>query len=135
MQQKVFINRTLNMRKIKYIGLDMDHTLVRYHSHAFESLAHKTILQKLVNKKGYPEEILSFPFQFDLAIRGLVMDKKKGNLLKVSRHGAIRASYHGTKPIDFSLQQKMYRSTYIDLSDSLLYSSIDTAFSISIATL
>lgn len=135
MQQKVFINRTLNMRKIKYIGLDMDHTLVRYHSHAFEELAHETMKKRLVNVKGYPESVLNLKFDFNLAIRGLVIDKKKGNLLKVSRHGAIRASSHGTKPIDFSYQQKLYKSIYIDLSDTTHYVSIDTAFSISVATL
>lgn len=135
MSQKVFVNRTLNMRKIKWIGLDMDHTLVRYHSHEFELLAHQTMLKKLVAKKNYPEAVLKFPFSFDLAIRGLVIDKKKGNLLKVSRHGAIRASYHGTKVIEFPVQQKLYKSIYIDLSDQTSYSSIDTAFSISVATL
>lgn len=135
MPSKVFVNRTLNMRKIKYIGLDMDHTLVRYHSHAFEELAHKTMCQRLVEQKGYPESVLKLPFEWDLAIRGLVIDRKKGNLLKVSRHGAIRASYHGTKPIDFPTQQKLYKSIYIDLSDVSAYTSIDTAFSISVATL
>lgn len=133
--EKVFVNRTLNMRKIKYIGLDMDHTLVRYHSHAFEELAHQTMCRRLVETKGYPQEILNLKFDFDLAIRGLVIDKKKGNLLKVSRHGAIRASAHGTKPIDFPTQQKLYKSIYIDLSDTSSYTSIDTAFSISVATL
>lgn len=132
---KVFVNRTLNMRKIKYIGLDMDHTLVRYHSHAFEELAHKTMCQRLVEQKHYPASVLELPFQWDLAIRGLVIDRKKGNLLKVSRHGAIRASYHGTQPIDFATQQKLYKSIYIDLSDTSAYTSIDTAFSISVATL
>lgn len=135
MQQNVFINRTLNMRKIKYIGLDMDHTLVRYDSHAFEELSHKTMCKKLVEKRHYPAQVLNLPFHFDLAIRGLVIDRKKGNLLKVSRHGAIRASYHGTKPIDFATQQKLYKSTYIDLSDTHSYTAIDTAFSISVATL
>ncbi len=134
-QPKVFVNRTLNMRKIKYIGLDMDHTLVRYHSHAFEELAHKTMCQRLVENRGYPAEVLKLPFDFDLAVRGLVIDKKKGNLLKVSRHGAIRASSHGTKAIDFATQQKLYKSIYIDLSDTHLYTAIDTAFSISVATL
>ena len=132
---KVFVNRTLNMRKIKFIGLDMDHTLVRYHSDKFEELSHRKICEKLVLHKGYPESVKSLPFNMDLAIRGLVIDKKKGNILKVSRHGAIRASYHGTKPIEFSLQQKLYKSTYIDLSDSNSYTAIDTAFSLSVATL
>lgn len=134
-QQKVFVNRTLNMRKIKYIGLDMDHTLVRYHSRAFEELAHLTMKKRLVAVKGYPESVLGLKFDFNLAIRGLVIDKKKGNLLKVSRHGAIRASSHGTKPIDFPAQQKLYKSIYIDLSDTSHYVAIDTAFSISVATL
>lgn len=135
MDNKVFVNRTLNMRKIKFIGLDMDHTLVRYHSHEFEELAHKTMCRRLVELKGYPDSIKELPFKYDLAIRGLVIDRKKGNLLKVSRHGAIRASYHGTQPIDFSTQQKLYKSIYIDLSDTHLYTAIDTAFSISVATL
>jgi HAD superfamily 5'-nucleotidase-like hydrolase len=135
MAQKVFVNRTLNMRKIKYIGLDMDHTLVRYHSHEFEGLAHRTMCQRLAGKPGYPIAVAELPFHFDLAVRGLVIDKKKGNLLKVSRHGAIRASMHGTKTIDFATQQKLYKSTYIDLSDTNSYVSIDTAFSISVATL
>lgn len=134
-EQKVFINRTLNMRKIKYIGFDMDHTLVRYHTKEFEQLAHEIMKKSLVEKKGYPASVLNLPFQYELAIRGLVIDRKKGNLLKVSRHGAIRASYHGTKPIDFMTQQKLYKSIYIDLSDTHLYTPIDTAFSISVATL
>lgn len=134
-EPKVFVNRTLNMRKIKYIGFDMDHTLVRYHTKEFEQLAHEIMKKSLVEKKGYPASVLNLPFQYELAIRGLVIDRKKGNLLKVSRHGAIRASYHGTKPIDFMTQQKLYKSIYIDLSDTHLYTPIDTAFSISVATL
>lgn len=132
---KVFVNRTLNMRKIKFIGLDMDHTLVRYHSHAFEELSHQTMCRKLVDQKNYPSILNDLKFDMNLAVRGLVIDKKKGNLLKVSRHGAIRASYHGTKPIDFPQQQKLYKSTYIDLSDAGAYTAIDTAFSLSVATL
>jgi HAD superfamily 5'-nucleotidase-like hydrolase len=135
MTPKVFVNRTLNMRKIKYIGFDMDHTLVRYHTQEFEQLAHEIMKKSLVEKKGYPSSVLNLAFHYDLAVRGLVIDRKKGNLLKVSRHGAIRASYHGTKPIDFMTQQKLYKSIYIDLSDTHLYTPIDTAFSISVATL
>jgi HAD superfamily 5'-nucleotidase-like hydrolase len=133
--QKVFINRTLNLKKIKYIGLDMDHTLIRYNSRAFEALAYREMAKKLVRDKGYPEAILSFPFDFDSAIRGLVVDYKHGNLLKVSRHGAIRMSQHGTQAIDFFDQQKLYKSTYIDLQDDKTYFSIDTVFSISFAVL
>ncbi len=130
----LFVNRTLNLRKIKCVGFDMDHTLVRYNSYEFEKLAHSLLLGKLVNEKGYPKEVLTFPFDFDTVIRGLVIDSQRGNLLKVSRHGAIRVSHHGTKRIDYRQQQKDYRGTYVDLSDSN-FAAIDTAFSLSVAIL
>ncbi|NUM89263.1 MAG: hypothetical protein HUU37_08680, partial [Bdellovibrionales bacterium] len=134
MQKRVYVNRTLNLRKIRYLGFDMDHTLVRYDSRAFEATTHAVVLRKLVEKKGYPEAILEVPFDYDLAIRGLVIDKRRGNLLKVSRHGAIRGAMHGLGMLDFAEQKRLYRSTYIDLRDPG-YSSVDTAFSMSTANL
>lgn len=134
MNGKVFVNRTLNLKRIKYIGLDMDHTLIRYKLEAFEALAHSLILDKLISVRGYPEAIRSIPFRFDLAIRGLVLDRKRGNLLKLSRHAAIRRSQHGTHAIPFKEQERIYRSTYIDLGDPD-FMAIDTNFSISLATL
>jgi HAD superfamily 5'-nucleotidase-like hydrolase len=130
---KVYVNRTLNLRKIRYLGFDMDHTLVRYDSRAFEGKMHDIVLAKLA-AAGYPAEVKQLPFEYDLAIRGLVMDKQMGNLLKVSRHGSIRGAFHGLSPLDFAVQKKTYGSTYIDLRDHR-FSSIDTAFSISLANL
>lgn len=127
----VYVNRTLNLKKIRYIGLDMDHTLIRYKSMNFERLCHQIVLDKLI-KKGYPESIRKLQFDDNFAIRGLVIDRAKGNLLKLNRYAAIRASYHGLKPLDFKSHQKIYRSTYIDLSTSN-YMAIDTFFSYSLA--
>ncbi|KTD76520.1 HAD-IG family 5'-nucleotidase [Legionella waltersii] len=131
---KVFVNRILNMKKIKLIGLDMDHTLIRYHTKNFESLVYDLIKERLVEHFSYPEETKAFKFNFDDAIRGLVIDTKNGNILKLSRYGAIRQSYHGTKQISFSDQQSIYRSIYVDLSDSN-YMAIDTSFSIAFCVL
>lgn len=131
---KVFVNRTLNLKRIKYLGFDMDHTLVRYNSANFEELAHKTMVEKLVQEKGYPALVLKLPFSYDRAIRGLVIDKEKGNVLKLSRYSAIRVSYHGVKPIEFREQTRLYKSVYIDLRDSN-YLAIDTSFSIAFAGL
>jgi len=130
----VYINRTLNLKRIRYIGLDMDHTLIRYNVHEFEKLSHSIIKEKLVKNRNYPEVVKNIPFHYDLAIRGLVLDRQKGNTLKLNRHSAIRASFHGLKPIDFKTQQKLYKSTYIDLSDAN-FLAVDTAFSLSLATL
>lgn len=134
MNQTVFANRTLNMKKIKWIGLDMDHTLIRYKTENFEDLVYKLIIEELIANKHYPAILRTFVFNFDAAIRGLVIDCRNGNILKLSRYGAIRTSYHGTRQIDFVEQKKFYRSTYVDLSDHN-YIAIDTAFSIAFCVL
>ncbi len=131
-QSKVFVNRTLNLKKIKYIGLDMDHTLIRYNTENFERLSHTKIVEKLVTRKNYPEGVRKLQFDFNFALRGLVVDRKKGNLLKLNRYTAIRNSFHGLKPLDFKAHQKVYKSIYIDLSKSD-YLAIDTSFSYSLA--
>lgn len=131
---KVFINRTLNLKKIQYIGFDMDHTLVRYNSHNFEKLAHGIVLEKLIKMKKYPEEIKNLTFDFNKMIRGLVIDKKKGNLLKLNKYAGIRQSMHGSQQIDYQQQKELYKSIYIDLGEKD-YFAIDTAFSISHALL
>ena len=134
MPGKVYVNRTLNLKRIRYIGVDMDHTLIRYNSENFERLSHATMVDKMIKGKGYPESLRKLPFDYNFAIRGLVIDRKKGNLLKLNRYTAIRASYHGMRPLDFKTHQKLYKSTYIDLSNPD-YMAIDTSFSISLAVL
>lgn len=132
MSGKVYVNRTLNLKKIKYIGLDMDHTLIRYQTENFEKLSYNKIIDKLIQRKGYPETLRKLSFDYNFAIRGLVIDRQKGNLLKLNRYTAIRTSFHGIKPLDFKAHQKLYKSTYIDLSKSD-YLAVDTAFSYSLA--
>lgn len=134
MKSRVFINRTINLRKIEYLGLDMDHTLVRYNSYNFEALAHNIVVNKLITQKGYPKVIEKSPFDMNKTIRGLVLDKINGNLLKVNCHAGIRQSSHGTQRIDYSEQKELYKSTYIDIREPR-YFSVDTNFSISYALL
>ncbi len=134
MTQHVFVNRTLNMKHIKYLGLDMDHTLIRYHSKNFESLVYTLVLNALVHDQKYPAVIKKFHFDYTKAIRGLVVDSQYGNILKLSEYGAIRHSYHGTQALDYQEQKHMYRSTYVDLGDPN-YIAIDTAFSLAFCVL
>jgi HAD superfamily 5'-nucleotidase-like hydrolase len=134
MNQKVFVNRILNLKKTKYIGLDMDHTLIRYNTKNFETLVYKMVVEKLIEDKKYPAELRKFEFNFSDAIRGLIIDSKNGNILKLSRYAAIRKSYHGTKEISFTRQKEIYRSIYVDLKDPN-YIAVDTSFSIAFCVL
>jgi HAD superfamily 5'-nucleotidase-like hydrolase len=128
--KKIYVNRTLNLKKIKAIGLDMDYTIVRYKSRNFEALAFYKTLEKLVDLKKYPEEILKLKFDYQRVIQGLVIDKERGNLLKLSRFGKVKSSFHGRRPLDFVTQQKIYQGKVIELGDKN-FQSLDTNFSIS----
>jgi len=134
MSQHVFVNRILNLNKIKFIGLDMDHTLIRYQTEHFEALVYDLVIEALITSKQYPKCIRDFKFDMKGAIRGLVIDSEHGNILKLNRFAAIRQSYHGMKAIDFKTQQAFYGSAYIDLNDPN-YQVIDTSFSIAFCVL
>jgi HAD superfamily 5'-nucleotidase-like hydrolase len=131
----IYVNRTLNMKQIAAIGFDMDYTLVRYDSEAFEEMTYKEIQKKLVENKNYPKEVASLKFQFNMAIRGLVIDKPHGNVLKLSTYSRVKHAYHGMTEMDFKTQQKIYQGLVIDLNDSERYAIVDTTFSISYCVL
>ena len=80
--EQMFVNRSLNMASITSIGFDMDHTLARYNRVNFENLAFHKTLEKFI-EAGYPQELSQLEFDPKFVIRGLLVDRAKGNLLKV----------------------------------------------------
>ena len=125
----IYVNRILNMKHIKVIGFDMDHTLVRYFSDRFEELTFNITIDKLIKDYQYPKEIKKFKFEFNKAIRGLVIDKENGNILKISLYNKIKHSYHGSRSLNYKEQLKLYGSSSVDIRDPQ-YLSVDTTFSI-----
>ena len=126
----IYVNRTLNMRKIKALGFDMDYTLVRYNTENFERLAYYAIIDKLVEKLGYPEEIKNLKFDFKRMIQGLVINKANGHILKLSLHGRVKTSYFGTTRLEFKTQQEIYGGREIELGHPDIV-SLDTNFAMS----
>lgn len=90
----MFCTRTLNLRSISAIGYDMDYTLIHYNVMAWEGRAYDYCMENL-KSMGFPVEGLAF--DPDLVIRGLVIDKEKGNLVKADRFGYVKRAMHGTK--------------------------------------
>jgi hypothetical protein len=80
----VYCSRTLNLRSIKCIGYDLDYTLIHYDVEAWEGRAYEYGLEAL-RAAGVPVDGLKF--DSSLVIRGLIMDKELGNLIKVDRFG------------------------------------------------
>jgi 5'-nucleotidase len=125
--QRMYVNRSLNMERIKSIGFDMDHTLVMYNREAFETLAFRETLKKFI-VAGYPAELAELTFKPDFLIRGLLVDMERGNVLKVDGHKYVKTAFHGTKQIDRDTRHKLYNSESFKAQDFL---SVDTFFSLS----
>ena len=82
-RRRVFTNRNLRMGSIEAVGFDMDHTLAVYNTDNFNHLSFQMAIEALIRDKDYPEVIRSMAWEPEAAIRGLVVDKKLGNLVKV----------------------------------------------------
>jgi len=131
---RIFCNRTLNMKTIKAIGFDMDYTLALYKPEAFEALAYSETLKKLVTL-GYPEEILTWEFDWDAMVRGLVIDKHRGNVLKMDRHRYIKLAFHGGRQLTRDERNKLYLSDSILTFEEPDFALIDTLFTLADAYL
>ena len=123
----IFCNRTLNMRRIRAIGYDMDYTLIHYRMEAWEERAYSMLKQRLLEQE-WPVEDLKF--DPDLALRGLIIDTELGNVVKANRFGYIHKAFHGSRALDFETMRDAYERTLIDLNEPRWY-FLNTLFSIS----
>lgn len=126
--RRLFCNRTLNLRAIKAIGYDMDYTLIHYHHREWEGRAYAHLQQRLLGQ-GWP--VGDLRFEPDRVMRGLIIDKALGNILKVNRFGYVKSSMHGTKPLSMEDQRQLYTGTLVDLADTNRYVFLNTLFEIS----
>ena len=111
--QRVFCNRELNMGAIEAVGFDMDYTLAQYNVN-FDMLAFEGAKRKLV-EMGYPEEaVAGFTFDPEQHLRGLVIDKRNGNILKMDRHKYVRRACHGTR----ELTREERQAAYVGVADA-----------------
>jgi 5'-nucleotidase len=126
-RHRVFVNRNLKLSKIRAIGFDLDHTLAHYDPVPVEELAFDLTKQKLVASKQYPKEILDLKYDPTFVVRGLVVDKKRGNLLKMDYFNYVSRGHHGLRELRADERERAYRSSRIRLSHEN-YSSVDTLF-------
>ncbi|KAL3321512.1 hypothetical protein AABB24_039238 [Solanum stoloniferum] len=124
----IFCSRTLNLRSISAIGYDMDYTLMHYNVMAWEGRAYDYCMENLRNV-GFPVDGLAF--DPDLVIRGLVIDKEKGNLVKADRFGYIKRAMHGTRMLSTREVSEIYGRELVDLRKENKWEFLNTLFSVS----
>jgi len=116
------------MDGVQVIGYDLDYTLVQYCVKAWEGAVYAQS-KDILRKKGFDVEGLDFDPQ--LIIRGLVIDSKLGNIVKVDRYGYVRKALHGMKMLSEDEVNALYgrQRCRVDLRESR-WSFINTLFSV-----
>lgn len=125
----IYANRDLDMSPIKLIGFDMDHTLAVYKKRPMEQLQYVQARAFLVEHMNYPEAILTTNYEADSAIRGLVIDKLLGNILKLDDQNCVWRACHGKRALSKEQVATSYGTKRVKISDDRFY-TLDTFFSI-----
>ncbi len=131
--RRVFSNQNLRMAGISWVGFDMDYTLAIYDQPAMDELSIRATVEKLV-KRGYPEFIQSIPIDTSFAVRGLLIDKRFGHILKMDRYKHVAKGYHGFRELSKEELRALYHAKKIRPATPR-YHWIDTLYALSEATL
>lgn len=130
-ERNIFTNRTLNMQSIKLLGYDMDYTLICYHVKDLEKMAYEHLKRTLL-ELDWP--IKDLHYDPEMMIRGLVIDKKLGNIVKPNRFGYVKRAYHGTSPLDYKEMRRIYSRTLVDVREDR-WVLLTTLFDLSVGCL
>jgi 5'-nucleotidase len=126
--QRIHVNRNLRMGSVRAIGFDMDHTLACYEPHAFEGLAFDQAKAKLV-AAGYPRAVGQLAYDREFVIRGLIVDKRRGNILKMDRHHYVVQAFHGTRKLPPEMRKTLYARRRLRVTGTT-FVPVDTLFSV-----
>jgi HAD superfamily 5'-nucleotidase-like hydrolase len=124
--EEVFVNASMRMGSIEAVGFDMDYTLATYDSVALDRLAFSLAIANL-RAMGYPDLIGNLEYRPGSTIRGLVVDKRLGNVLKMDQYGFVSVVFHGDQEWTREERRGAYANQSIPLGTER-YTSVDTLF-------
>src|SRR5262249_53975693 len=111
--RRVFCNRNIHLSQLAWVGFDMDYTLAIYNQSGMDALSIRSTIAKLRDKRGYPAFITSVPYATEFPVRGLVIDKRYGNILKMDRYKHVSKAYHGFSRLSRDEIRDLYHSKKI----------------------
>jgi 5'-nucleotidase len=131
--RRIFVNRDLPMSGTEWIGFDMDYTLAIYDQPQMDEISIRATVQKLI-ARGHPPELADVRFDPLFPIRGLLIDKRFGHVLKMDRYKVVQRGYHGMRPLSKDEIRDLYQSKKIKPTTPR-YHWIDTLYALSEAAL
>ena len=103
----------------------------QYIPETFEDLAYRQACGKLVHQLGYPAAVLGFEYDCHYMVRGLTVDKARGNVLKMDRHKYVKLAFHGFAELSREARLATYADSRVRESyDEPDYALLDTLFSL-----
>jgi 5'-nucleotidase len=127
--QRVFVNRNLSMASIDWVGFDMDYTLAIYRQAEMDGLQVELTAERMI-KRGYPASLKHLAYDTRFPIRGLLVDKQRGHVLKMDRHKVVHKGYHGLGRLSREELVELYHDKRIR-PHTPRYHWIDTLFALS----
>lgn len=125
---RIHCNRNLRLDQIAAIGFDMDYTLAIYNQAEMDRLSIEATTRKLV-ELGYPESLLQMPYPVNFPVRGLLVDRQQGNVLKTDRYRYVKVAHHGTRLLTSEERGELYKHKRVRPGDKRFH-SIDTLFAL-----
>jgi HAD superfamily 5'-nucleotidase-like hydrolase len=80
--------------------------------------------------RGYPTELAEVEYPLDFPIRGLLIDKKYGHVLKLDRFKHVQKGYHGLRRLERDELRALYQSKRVR-NTSARFHFIDTLYALS----
>lgn len=131
-ENRVFVNRNLRLSDVDWIGFDMDYTLAIYNQPEMDALQIEATLVRLI-ARGYPESVRHIAYDTAFPIRGLMIDKKLGNVLKMDRFKRVLKAWHGMREVPAEQITQLYHQGHIRMTAER-YHWVDTLYALAEVT-
>lgn len=106
----------------------MDHTLARYNLPEFDSLIYTSLYTHLSHKsRSFQNFQIPPTYHYDFAFKGIIIDKKHGNFLKLSNSKQVLRCYHGKQRLSHSEITSLYKEDEQTVKDLEEFEGYSTA--------
>lgn len=106
----------------------MDYTLAVYHQQEMDRQSIEATIDKLI-ARGYPDALRYMPYRTNFPIRGLLVDRKLGNVLKMDRYKYVKRAYHGMRELTKEQRKQAYNTHRQDPASDR-YHWVDTLYAL-----
>jgi 5'-nucleotidase len=131
--RRVYVNRSLRMENVEWVGFDMDYTLAIYRQAEIDRLSIEATVKKLVDR-GYPPQLAEATYDTRFPIRGLLIDKRHGHIVKMDRYKFVGRAYHGLRELTRDERHELYHARKVRVAPPR-YHYIDTLYALPEAAL